>query len=175
MTLEIITHKLIFVIDCIKWTCHQVKEGGFLLKLLIISGVAGGLIINLFGGWDLALQTLLLFITIDYFTGLVVAGVFKKSLKSPNGALNSVIGFKGVSKKCMMLLMVLIGHHIDLITELNFVRYGVIMAFIANELISIVENAGLMGIPIPEPIRNSISILKKKGDDHENNTENNNK
>jgi len=129
-------------------------------------GTVGSIVANLLGGWDLALQTLVIFMLADYTTGLIVAGVFKKSRKSESGALDSNTGFKGIIKKCMMLLMVLIGHHLDLIIGWDFIRYGVIIAFLANEVISITENAGLMGVPMPPAIKNAIDILKKKGEDN---------
>ena len=136
----------------------------------VILVTLGYVITNLLGGIDIALQTLLLFMSIDYITGLVVAGVFKKSRKNKSGALDSSIGFKGIIKKCMMLLMVLIAHHLYLVIGWEFIRYGVIIAFLTNEVISITENACLMGVPIPPTLRNAIGILQKKGDENENNT-----
>ena len=129
-------------------------------------GAIGGFIATALGGWDTALQALVIFMIIDYITGLLVAGVFKASKKSKTGALNSQIGFKGILKKCMMLLMILIGYQLDnIIGWDDFIRYAVIIAFITNELISIIENAGLMGVPIPQALQKAIGILNKKGDE----------
>jgi toxin secretion/phage lysis holin len=125
-------------------------------------GVVGGFIASFFGGWDAALTTLILFMGIDYLTGLIVAGVFHNSGKTENGSLESRAGWKGLCRKGVTLLIVLIGCRLDLIMETNFIRDGVVIAFIANETISIIENAGLMGIPIPSAITNAIEVLKKK-------------
>jgi toxin secretion/phage lysis holin len=133
---------------------------GFLVGI----GAAGGTIAAALGGWDLALQTLFCFMAIDYITGLVVAGIFKRSRLSEHGALSSRAGFKGIIKKCMMILFVLIGYQLDKVVGLEFIRYAVIFAFMANELISIIENANLMGIPIPVVLKRAIGLLKKKGD-----------
>ncbi len=125
-------------------------------------GVVGGFVASLFGGWDAALTTLLLFMVIDFISGLVVAGVFHNSTKSETGTLQSFAGWKGLCRKCMTLLFVLIAYRLDLAIGVNYIRDTVIIGFIANELISIIENAGLMGLPLPEVITQAIDILKKK-------------
>lgn len=134
------------------------------------AGAVGGFIASAFGGFDAAMITLLIFMTADYITGLLVAGVFHASPKSETGALESKAGFKGLVRKGMMLLFVLIACRLDMILNVNYIRDAVCIAFIVNELISIVENGGLMGVPIPEPIMDAIEVLKKKGDDDGNNT-----
>lgn len=126
------------------------------------AGMLGSFLAYLLGGWDEALITLIIFMTIDYITGLMVAGVFKKSRKTETGGLESNAGFKGLCRKCMILLFVLIGVKLDLILGIDYIRNTVIIAFITNELISIVENAGLMGLPIPKVIIDAIDVLKKK-------------
>ena len=126
-------------------------------------GVVGSLVASLFGGWTASLTTLLIFMAIDYMTGLVVAGVFHASPKTETGALESRAGLKGLIRKCSMLLFVLIGYRLDVAVGTTYIRDAVCIAFMANELISIVENAGLMGLPIPSVITNAIDILKKKG------------
>lgn len=130
--------------------------------ILTATGTVGSLIAGVFGGWDKGLITLVIFMAIDYVTGLMVAGVFKKSKKSENGALESRAGFKGLCKKCMVLLFVLIAHRLDLMTNANYIRDAVIIAFIANETVSVIENAGLMGVPIPAIITKAIDVLNKK-------------
>lgn len=127
-------------------------------------GILGGFIAYLFGGWNAALSALVIFMTIDFISGLVVAGVFKKSSKTKNGALESKAGFKGICKKIMMLLLVAIGYRLDLLIDTTYIKDSVCIAFMANELISIIENAGIMGIPIPKVITNAIDVLKGKGD-----------
>ena len=128
-------------------------------------GAIGALIASLFGGWDTALVTLMIFMATDYVTGLIVAGVFHTSQKSENGALESRAGWKGLCRKGVTLLVVLVACRLDLITGTNFIRDAVIIAFICNETISIIENAGLMGIDIPPALTAAIEVLKKKSDD----------
>ena len=127
-------------------------------------GVIGGFIASLFGGWDAALVTLIIFMAIDYITGLIVAGVFHNSEKTANGALESRAGWKGLCCKGVTLLVVLVACRLDLVMGSNFIRDAVIIAFVANETISIIENAGLMGIPIPAAIMRAIEILKNKAE-----------
>ena len=97
-------------------------------------------------------------------TGLIVAGVFHNSKKTASGALESRAGFKGLCRKGAILLFVLIGYRLDLAVGTSYIRDAVCIAFIANELISIVENAGLMGLPIPAVITKAIDVLKSKTD-----------
>ena len=125
-------------------------------------GLTGSLVASCFGGWTASLTTLMIFMGIDYLSGLIVAGVFHNSPKTETGALESRAGLKGLIRKFYMLLFVLIGHRLDVAVGTTYIRDAVCIAFMANELLSIVENAGLMGLPIPAVITNSIDILKKK-------------
>lgn len=131
--------------------------------ICMISGVIGAAITSLFGGWDAGLITLLIFMAVDYITGLLCAGVFHKSQKSDSGALESKACFKGLVRKCVILLIVLVAYRFDLIIGTNYIRDAVCIAFVVNEAISIVENAGLMGVPVPKALLNAIEVLKKKG------------
>ena len=101
---------------------------------------------------------------VDYATGLIVAGVFHKSEKTENGALESRAGWKGLCRKGVSLLVVLVACRLDMIMGSNFIRDATVIAFIANETISIIENAGLMGVPIPSVITKAIEVLKKKSE-----------
>ncbi len=132
------------------------------------AGVIGGAIASLFGGWDTALTTLIICMAIDYVSGLVVAGVFHTSKKSENGALESRAGWKGLCRKGMTLLIVLIACRLDLLAGTNYIRDSVVIGFVANEVISIVENAGLMGLPLPAAITKAIDILTAKTTKHDN-------
>ena len=125
-------------------------------------GAAGSFIASLFGGWTAAMTTLVIFMMIDYVSGLVLAGVFHKSNKTDSGALESKAGWKGLCRKCMTFLFVLIACRLDIILGSTYIKDAVCIAFIANEVISITENAGLMGIPIPKVITNAIDLLKNK-------------
>lgn len=127
-------------------------------------GVVGGFIASLFGGWDAALITLIMFMGIDYLSGLVVAGIFHNSNKTDTGTLESKAGWKGLCRKGMTLLFVLVGYRLDLAIGVHYIRDAVIIGFMANELISIVENAGLMGLPLPEVITKAIDVLTKKAE-----------
>ena len=125
-------------------------------------GIVGTSVSQLFGGWSAALTTLIIFMGIDYISGVIVAGVFHKSTKSNTGGLNSLIGWKGLFRKGVTLAIVLVAYRLDLLIGTNYIRDAVIIAFCSNELISIIENAGLMGIPIPTPITKAIEVLKEK-------------
>lgn len=127
-------------------------------------GVVGSTIASFFGGFDAALITLLIFMGVDYATGLIAAGVFHKSEKTENGALESRAGWKGLCRKGVSLLVVLVACRLDMIMGSNFIRDATVIAFIANETISIIENAGLMGVPIPSVITKAIEVLKKKSE-----------
>ncbi|MEI3328280.1 MAG: phage holin family protein [Coprococcus sp.] len=128
-------------------------------------GAAGGAVAAFFGGWDTGLVTLVIFMCIDYVSGLVVAGVFHNSKKTTSGALESKAGWKGLCRKGMSLLFVLIAYRLDLAIGSNYIRDAVIIGFIVNETISIVENAGLMGVPLPKAINKAIDILTSKSEE----------
>ena len=130
--------------------------------LICIFGAAGSALAAVFGGWDASIITLLIFMGIDYVMGLIVAGVFHKSKKTATGALESRAGWKGLVKKCCTLLFVVIAVRLDLLIGSNYIRDGVCIAFILNEALSIVENGGLMGIPIPAVITKAIDVLRSK-------------
>lgn len=133
-----------------------------------VVGVVGAMIARLYGGWDAALTTLVIFMAIDYTTGFVVAAVFHKSDKTDSGALNSKAGFVGLCKKGVIMLIVLMACRLDIVIGSSFIKDATVIAFITNETISIIENAAVMGIPIPAPIMQAIDILRKKGDQNEN-------
>ncbi len=133
-------------------------KGKFLMALVL----AGGVLSRLFGGFTFELKTLILFMAVDFATGIAVGGIFKKSRKTKNGALESNAGFKGITKKCITLLFVIVANRLDKVLGVDFVRSSVIFAYTANELISIIENAGLMGVPIPDVIKKAIEVLKEK-------------
>lgn len=135
--------------------------------IITVISIIGSAIASLFGGWDAALTTLLIFMGIDYLTGLIVAGVFHNSGKTQSGALESRAGWKGLCRKGMTLLIVLVACQLDNAIGTSFARDAVVIAFIANEAISIVENAGLMGVPIPSVITKAIEVLKNKSESEE--------
>ena len=133
-------------------------------EICTVVGMVGGFIASHCGGCTKGLVTLLIFMSIDYLSGLIVAGVFHNSPKTGTGTLESRAGWKGLCRKCMTLLFVLIAYRLDLELSTNYIRDAVIIGFMANELISITENAGLMGIPLPDIITKSVDVLTKKAD-----------
>ena len=134
------------------------------ITLLTVIGAIGSFIANLFGGWTNDLATLVIMMGIDFLMGLLIAAVWKKSEKSKTGALSSWSAWKGLCRKGVSLLFVLIAYRLDLALGVNYIRTAVIIGFIINELISIVENAGIMGVPIPGVIAKAIDMLKQKSE-----------
>lgn len=132
-------------------------------------GAVGSGVAYLFGGWDSSVITLLMFMMIDYISGLVVAGVFHKSTKTESGTLSSAKCWQGLSKKCMTLVFVIIGFRLDMLIGSSYIRDAVCIAFIVNETISIMENAKLMGIPLPDVLTKALDILHKRGAENDNN------
>jgi toxin secretion/phage lysis holin len=126
--------------------------------LKYIAAIGGSLITYLFGGWSALIQILVAFVVIDYVTGVLAAGV--------NGKIDSGIGMKGIARKVFIFVIVACGHLVDgaMGTE-DIVRDAAIYFYIANELISILENAGEIGLPVPDVLKNSIDRLKGKGED----------
>lgn len=141
------------------------------MKLLTFLGVIGSGIASLFGGWDAALTTLMIFMGVDYVTGLIVAGVFHTSNKTQTGTLESHAGWKGLCKKGVTLMVVLVACRLDLVMGSSFIRDAVVIAFIGNETLSITENAGLMGVPIPTVVKKAIEALKSRAEEGEGGTE----
>ncbi len=125
-------------------------------------GVAGSALAAAFGGWDAALAALLVCISVDYISGSVVALVFHKSSKSESGAYNSAYGLKGLCKKGLMLLFVLVAVQMDAVLGADYVRDAVCIGFCSNEVLSIVENLGLAGVPMPQAVVNALEQLQKK-------------
>jgi len=131
-------------------------------NILGATAIVGSYIASLYGGWTTSIGTLFIFMFVDYGTGLMVAIIFKKSLKTDSGGLNSTVGWKGLSKKCLILLYLLIAQRLDISMGTTYIRDSVCIAFILNELVSIVENSGLMGFPVPKIISDVIDVLKSK-------------
>ena len=127
-----------------------------------VLGILGAAISWAFGGWDAAMVTLLVCICVDYVSGSIVALVFHKSTKTESGAYNSAYGLTGLCKKCLMLLFVLVAVQIDRALGAEYVRDAVCIGFSVNEILSIIENLGLAGIPMPEAVVKALEQLQKK-------------
>ena len=136
------------------------------IKNGILAGLAvfGSFAANALGGWDAALQVLIALMVADYITGVLVAAVWHKSSKSSSGTLNSVAGFKGILKKCMILMLVWIGVLLDQALGSAYARTAVVLFFVGNEGISLLENLGLMGVPFPAFLRRALEALRDQGD-----------
>ncbi|PGW24559.1 holin [Bacillus thuringiensis] len=120
----------------------------------------GGFCGYFLGGWDTTLRVLLIMAAIDYITGVIAAGY--------NGELKSKVGFKGIAKKVVLFLLVGAATQADAAIGTNSaIREATIFFFIGNELLSLLENAGRMGIPLPQALINAVEVLggKQKQED----------
>ena len=140
----------------------DVKEG-----VCTTIGIIGGIIASFFGGWDVRIYALVVCMAVDYISGVTVAAVFHTSRKTASGALQSDVGWKGLARKITTLLLVGVAACLDKLLSTNYIRTATIIGFTANELISIVENAGLMGLPMPSIITKAIDVLTNKADQHD--------
>ena len=127
-----------------------------------ITGVVGAAAAWAFGGWDAALAALVVCMSVDYISGSIVALVFHKSNKSETGAYNSAYGLKGLCKKGLMLLFVLVAVQVDKVLGSAYVRDAVCIGFSTNEILSIIENLGLAGIPMPQAVVKALEQLQNK-------------
>lgn len=115
----------------------------------------GGAITFLFGEWSQLLSLFLFVIILDYISGLSASVIEGKGL-------NSAVGYKGLIKKFAIILIIALSYQIDKALGLDVIMSGTIYFFLANELISVVENYGRMGLPLPDQIKKVIQILKEK-------------
>ena len=116
------------------------------------------------GGVDTMLIALVMFMVVDYVTGLAVAMIFHKSKKTEGGGASSKEGFKGILKKICILLLVGLAHELDYIMGIEYTRALAILFFLGNEGLSILENMGLMGVKYPEFVKKALEVIKDKGD-----------
>ncbi|EOA3902510.1 holin family protein [Bacillus cytotoxicus] len=124
-----------------------------LLKTFIAT--FGGFCGYFLGGWDTTLKVLVIMAAIDYLTGVIAAGY--------NGQLKSKVGFKGIAKKVVLFLLVGVAAQLDSTFGSNSaIREATIFFFIGNELLSLLENAGRMGIPLPQALTNAVEVLGSK-------------
>lgn len=128
-------------------------------------GFAAGICSWLMGGFDTPVLALVICMAVDYATGLIVAGVFHLSPKTAGGGLDSQAGWRGLARKCVTLLLVVVANLADVLLGQCCIRDAVVIGFCANECLSILENAGLMGIRIPE----ALTVALEKLEHHEGN------
>lgn len=122
-------------------------------------GVAAGVVSWLIGGFDTPVAALVVCMAVDYVTGLIVAGVFHTSPKTAGGGLDSQVGWKGLARKCVTLMLVVVANLADVLLGQCCIRDAVVIGFCANECLSILENAGRMGIQIPQALTDALEKL----------------
>lgn len=132
--------------------------------VLAALAAVGTFVAHALGGWDAAMQILVALMAADYLTGVLVAAVWKRSNKSETGALDSKAGFKGLLKKGMILLLVWLGVLLDKAMGASYIRTAVVLFFVGNEGLSLLENLGLMGVPFPAFLKAALEALRDKGD-----------
>ncbi|SNR86253.1 toxin secretion/phage lysis holin [Anaerovirgula multivorans] len=117
----------------------------------------GGAISYILGGWSHLLFVLLVFVIIDYFSGIIAAAI--------EGRLSSSIGMKGIAKKVFIFALVAVANLVDMsLGDTHVIRDATMFFYLANELLSIIENAGRVGLDIPGPLEKAVGILRDKGE-----------
>ena len=129
--------------------------------LIAFAGI-GSILAETFGGWDSFLKALVMFMAVDYVTGMTVALVFHKSQKTKNGGASSQVGYKGIVKKISMLLLVALAVRMDEISGTNYIRNATIFFFLGNEGLSVMENLALMGVKYPEIFQKALEEIRTK-------------
>ena len=128
------------------------------------AGIVGGAIAAAFGGWTHDLSWLVAFMVVDYLTGLMVA-FMGKSPKTEGGGLSSAVGWLGLVRKLVTLLLVLVAHGLDVMIGVEYIKTAAVIGFMVNEVLSILENAGMLGVPMPEIFKKALEVLKGKGEE----------
>lgn len=135
------------------------------LSSLTAFGAVGSAIASYFGGWDTSLQILIAFMAVDYVLGIIIALVWHKSQKSEDGSFESNASLKGLLRKFSALIVVFIAVQLDTVTHTDgYIRTAVILFFMANEGFSIIENLGIMGVPLPEVVKNAFTTIKAQSE-----------
>ena len=129
---------------------------------LIMLSAMGSLLSEAFGGWDVFLKALIMFMVADYITGMTVALVFHRSGKTKTGGASSEVGFKGIVKKGCIFFLIAIAVKIDSVTGTNHIRSATIFFFMGNEGLSVIENIGLMGVKYPAFLKKALEVIKEK-------------
>lgn len=133
--------------------------------ILATLATVGACISETLGGWDAAMKVLVFAMAADYLTGPLIAAVWKKSNKSETGALDSKAGFKGLCKKGMIFLLVWLGVLLDDALGVAYIRTAIILFFLGNECLSLLENLGIMGVPYPDFLRRALEAMKDEGNE----------
>ncbi|WP_035172644.1 phage holin family protein [Caldanaerobius polysaccharolyticus] len=133
----------------------------FLQGIKYAVATIGGLVTGFLGGWDAALKVLVLFVVLDYLTGLAAAYFEKR--------LDSNIGFKGITRKVLLFIPIGVAYYLDQLLGQQVIRSLAIWFYLANEGLSIIENLSKCGVPIPPAIMNALQQLKKRGESTDDN------
>lgn len=133
--------------------------------ILILFASVGSILTQWLGGWDSFLKALIMFMVVDYITGIAVAFIFHASAKTKNGGASSKECFKGIVKKICIIALVGVAVSVDNISGTHYLRSATIFFFLGNEGLSILENVGLMGVPYPEFIKKALEVIKNKGEE----------
>lgn len=128
----------------------------------IVTGAIGSLLINLIGKPTDDLIILLVLMIIDLIVGFLISAIWQKSTKTDSGKLSSRVMFKGIVKKFLTLVIVVIAYQLDILFAINVIRHIVIIAFIVEEILSITENIAITGIKIPAIITKALDVLEKE-------------
>ncbi|WP_220129389.1 phage holin family protein [Thermaerobacillus caldiproteolyticus] len=114
------------------------------------------MVVSMFGSLDLLVIILICFVVIDYITGVIASAI--------EGKLSSAVGFRGIARKLIIFILVGVSHLLDMAIGWNnhFIRDATIFFYILNEFISIIENAGRAGVPIPEFLAKVIELLRER-------------
>lgn len=135
-------------------------------KIVKACAAVAGAVAGFFGEWNMVLTVLLVAMGIDYVAGLIVA-MAGRSPKTESGKLSSKAGFMGLAKKAMMILVVLTATLLDKATgnSTSVFQTAVALFYIANEGLSILENAVLLDLPVPNVIKRALDMLKEQGEE----------
>lgn len=141
-------------------------DNAIYMKNVVLAAMAtcGSFLSQVMGGWDAALQVLIALMVADYISGVMVAALWQRSNKSEGGGLDSKAGFRGICKKGVVLLVVWIAALLDMAIGASYVRTAVVLFFVGNEGLSLLENLGLMGVPFPAFLQKALEALRDKGD-----------
>lgn len=134
----------------------MLDDTGVLQAIKCGAATIGGLVTGFLGGWDTSLRVLVMFVVLDYATGIVAAYLEKK--------LDSSVGFKGITRKVLLFIPVGVACYLDQLLGQQVLRSLAIWFYLANEGLSLVENLGRCGVPIPPAIMGALQQLKKRGE-----------
>lgn len=129
----------------------------------VVSMIFGGVVTFAFGAWSEPLTFLLVLMAIDYVTGVVA------SIKDGTG-LNSTVGFWGLFRKGLVLLVILLAHRVDVLLGVDVAMGAAVYFYIVNELLSVIENYGRIGLPLPETLKQIVEVLRDRAEQKGQNT-----